>query len=180
MGDLWLEVHNVDIWFKYVLFSLFYDAANLVQLRADILRIKEKSPLFLHNHDVYSLHYSIWSRKEALVRKRGLYQPSLCCFNTADLGALLTAKLQSPTEQCAYFLCPLLDHMEHKGHRDTVYHRFVAVCYIVRICACVYVSPVCKLSQICQCLWIWQQGALILSAFAFSRQPRTLLLALPI
>ncbi|KAI9543456.1 hypothetical protein NQZ68_012107 [Dissostichus eleginoides] len=35
------------------------------------------------------------------------------------LGALLAAELQSPTELCAYFLCPHLDHMEHEGHRDT-------------------------------------------------------------
>ncbi len=58
-----------------------------------------------------------------------------------DLWALLAAKLQSPTELCAYFLCPLLDHMEHKGHRDTVYHRFVSVCESVRIhvrvCICI-------------------------------------------
>lgn len=59
---------------------------------------------------------------------------SLCCFNTVDLWALLAAKLQSPTELCAYFLCPPLDHMEHEGHRDMVYHRFVCV----KVCVCVY------------------------------------------
>ena len=80
-----------------------------------------KTTVFIHNTTVYEAGQEHW------YGKGGLYQPSLCCFNTADLGALLAAKLQSPTEPCAYFLCPLLDHMEHEGHRDTVYHRFVSV-----------------------------------------------------
>lgn len=62
-----------------------------------------------------------------------LHHPSLSGFNTVDLWALLAAKLQSPTELHAYFLCPPLDHMEHEGHWDTVYHRFVCVCERVRV-----------------------------------------------
>lgn len=99
--------------------------------------------MFIHNTTVYE------ARQEALVRKRGLYQPWPCCFNTTDLWASLAAKLQSPMEPCAYFLCPLLDHMEHKGHRDTVYHRFVCVWESVCTCVCVYALPVCEMSQIC-------------------------------
>lgn len=89
-----------------------------------------------------------WEQR-ALVRKTGLYRSLLCCLNTADLGAF-AGTLQSPTEVCAYFLCPLLDHMEHEGHRDTVYHRVVPVRVFTKWA---------KSAR--QCLRLWRQGALI-------------------
>lgn len=67
------------------------------------------------------------------VHKERLHHPSPSGFNTVDLWALMAAKLQSPTELHAYFRCPPLDHMEHEGHWDTVYHRFVCLCEHVRV-----------------------------------------------
>lgn len=77
------------------------------------------------------------------VQKERSHHRSPSGSNTVDLWALLAAKLQSPTELHAYFLCPPLDHMEQEGHQDTVHHRFVCVCERVRVQECVICAACC-------------------------------------
>lgn len=55
----------------------------------------------------------------------------------------------------------------------------VRVCACMYVCVCICIACFAKWAKSARsCLWIWQRGALILSAFAFSCQPRILLLAL--
>lgn len=129
----------------YVYFVCFLRGCNLIHLRAELKHkmgeIKSPSVTTILLH--FLLVYKVGQTGAPVLKKKGLHQPSLCCFNTADLWASLAAKLQSPTEPCAYFLCPPLDHMEHEGHTDMVYHRFVSVCESVRLHVCVCVCTAC-------------------------------------
>lgn len=64
-----------------------------------------------------------------------LKQDTRVTSNTpADLWASPAARLLSPAEPRAHFLCPPLDHMEHEGHRDALYHTLVCVCQRVQEC----------------------------------------------
>ena len=95
---------------------------------------KEKCPhfqptrtLFIQQATVYEAGQEHWFRKEGCTNH---------CYvaSTPRTSGLCWLPSCSHLQSCVLIFSALfLDHMERKGHRDTVYHRFVSVCERVRI-----------------------------------------------